>query len=213
MAAGPNSQEPEGLLIVKLEEDCTWSQEVPPPEPEPSPEASHLRFRRFRFQDASGPREALSQLQELCHGWLRPEMRTKEQILELLVLEQFLTILPQEIQSKVQELRPESGEEAVTLVESMQEELGKLRQQVTNQGRGAEVLLEEPLPLETAGESPSFKLEPMETERSPGPRLQELLDPSPKRDSQAVKERGEGQLSGQVGGRRGFGVAPHPSRM
>lgn len=131
MAAGPSSQEPEGLLIVKLEEDCTWSQEVPPPEPEPSPEASHLRFRRFRFQDASGPREALSQLQELCHGWLRPEMRTKEQILELLVLEQFLTILPQEIQSRVQELRPESGEEAVTLVERMQKELGKLRQQVT----------------------------------------------------------------------------------
>jgi|UniRef100_E0CZ03 hypothetical protein len=131
MAAGPSSQEPEGLLIVKLEEDCAWSHEVPPPEPEPSPEASHLRFRRFRFQDAPGPREALSRLQELCRGWLRPEMRTKEQILELLVLEQFLTILPQEIQSRVQELRPESGEEAVTLVERMQKELGKLRQQVT----------------------------------------------------------------------------------
>ncbi|XP_052615163.1 zinc finger protein 263 isoform X2 [Peromyscus californicus insignis] len=130
MAAGPGSQEPEGLLIVKLEEDSTWSQEVPPPDPDSSPEASHLRFRRFRFQEASGPREALSQLQELCHGWLRPELRTKEQILELLVLEQFLTILPQEIQSRVQELRPESGEEAVTLVERMQRELGKLRQQL-----------------------------------------------------------------------------------
>ncbi|XP_035875844.1 zinc finger protein 263 isoform X3 [Phyllostomus discolor] len=130
MASGLGSQDQEGLLIVKLEEDCAWSQELLPPDPRPSPEASHLRFRRFRFQEAAGPREALSRLQELCHGWLRPEMRTKEQILEQLVLEQFLIILPQEIQSRVQELHPESGEEAVSLVEDMQRELGKLRQQL-----------------------------------------------------------------------------------
>lgn len=68
--------------------------------------------------------------------------------------------------------------------------------QVTNHGLGTEVLSEEPLSLETERKSPSFKLEPVETERSPGPRLQELLGPSPKRDPQAIKERGEEQSSG-----------------
>ena len=120
MASGPGFQDREGLLIVKLEEDSAWSQELPQPDPGPSPEASHLRFRRFRFQEAAGPREALSRLQELCHGWLQPEMRTKEQILELLILEQFLAILPGNLQAWVREHYPESGEEAVTLLEDLE---------------------------------------------------------------------------------------------
>ncbi|XP_008838562.2 zinc finger protein 496 isoform X2 [Nannospalax galili] len=65
----------------------------------PSPESSRRLFRRFRYQEAAGPREALQRLWELCRGWLRLERHTKEQILELLVLEQFLAILPWEIQS------------------------------------------------------------------------------------------------------------------
>ena len=130
MASGPGFQDREGLLIVKLEEDSAWSQELPQPDPGPSPEASHLRFRRFRFQEAAGPREALSRLQELCHGWLQPEMRTKEQILELLVLEQFLTILPQEIQAWVRKHCPQSGEEAAAVVRSLQRQPAGTSRQV-----------------------------------------------------------------------------------
>nr|XP_056700158.1 mitogen-activated protein kinase 7-like [Euleptes europaea] len=80
-------------------------------------EVRRQRFRRHRYQEAEGPREICRQLQELCHQWLKPERRTKEQILELLILEQFLTILPQEIQNWVREHRPNTCSQAVALSE------------------------------------------------------------------------------------------------
>ncbi|XP_031791660.1 putative SCAN domain-containing protein SCAND2P [Piliocolobus tephrosceles] len=115
------------LQTVKLEEDSHWEQEISLQGNYSGPETSCQSFWHFRYQEASGPREALLRLRKLCCQWLRLEKCTKEQILELLVLEQFLTVLPQEIQIRVPQQHPESGEEAVALVKDLQKEPGRQR--------------------------------------------------------------------------------------
>ncbi|XP_070792469.1 zinc finger and SCAN domain-containing protein 22-like [Pituophis catenifer annectens] len=85
-------------------------------------EEQRQHFRRFRYQEAEGPRGAYSRLQEHCKRWLKADMCTKEQIVELLILEQFLAILPPEMQRWVRACGPESCSQAVVLVEDF---LGK----------------------------------------------------------------------------------------
>ncbi|XP_067321333.1 zinc finger and SCAN domain-containing protein 22-like [Anolis sagrei] len=80
-------------------------------------EAQRQHFRQFCCQEVGDPRRVYSQVQELCCRWLKPERRSKEQILELLILEQFLASLPPDLQGWIRAGGPNSCSQAVALVE------------------------------------------------------------------------------------------------
>ncbi|EHB01656.1 Zinc finger protein 394 [Heterocephalus glaber] len=99
-------------VVVKVEEDSRGVLQSDAPGACADPESSRRQFRQLSYREVAGPEDALSRLRELCRRWLRPELHSKEQILELVVLEQFLSILPGELQAWVRGHYPESGEEA-----------------------------------------------------------------------------------------------------
>ncbi|XP_020669662.3 uncharacterized protein LOC110090344 [Pogona vitticeps] len=92
--------------------------QIPMEEDAHSLEIKRQHFRHFCYKEIEGPRAVLSELQELCHQWLVPERHTKEQIVDLVILEQFLTILPLEMQIWVCKSGPATCAQALALAES-----------------------------------------------------------------------------------------------
>ncbi|XP_008844909.1 zinc finger and SCAN domain-containing protein 5B [Nannospalax galili] len=67
------------------------------------PATWHLMFREFISEEHCDPIQDLRLISTLCHQWLRPDLHTKEEILQQLVMEQFMISVPQEVQVLVKE--------------------------------------------------------------------------------------------------------------
>ena len=112
LVQAPHEEDEQEEVTTMILEDDSWVQEAVLQED--GPESESAGKGSPHGEAAGGPQGALGRLRELCRRWLRPEVHTKEQM---------LTVLPREIQAWLQEHRPESGEEAVALVEDLTQTL------------------------------------------------------------------------------------------
>ncbi|KYO18219.1 hypothetical protein Y1Q_0011776 [Alligator mississippiensis] len=135
----------------------------------PTPETWRQRFRGLRYLEGKGPREVCSRLRELCQRWLEPQRRSKEQIVEVLVLEQFLAILPQEMQSWEWGCSMETCAEAVAMAEGFQLGKKKGELQVTVRVKVEEMILDKMQHMEALQEPGDSWPEQPETDRVDNP--------------------------------------------
>ncbi len=80
-------------------------------------ESYRLQFRSSDVGRDETPKELYVRLKELYHKWVQPQNRTKEDIGEVIVLEQFLRLLAPDLQIWIKERDPKTASEAAALAD------------------------------------------------------------------------------------------------
>ena len=80
-------------------------------------ETYRQRFRALKPKEDESPQELMTRLQDLASRWAR-ETTTHQELLDLLLREQFLSVLPPDMKVAVMERQPKNCEEASQLAEN-----------------------------------------------------------------------------------------------
>ncbi|XP_010862952.1 zinc finger and SCAN domain-containing protein 12 isoform X2 [Esox lucius] len=78
---------------------------------------SRQDFLSLRYDPQKGIRELGQKLDSAAKHWLRPDLRTAAQVEQCVAMEQFLSLLPQEVGTWVQKQQPRDMEEAISMAE------------------------------------------------------------------------------------------------